>query len=104
MGTFPHSVPTPGIPIEAIIREGNTASEILSQQADLKADLLIMGTHGRSGFERFLLGSITEKVLRKANCPVLTVPRRHPDAVPATPVLFKQILCPWTFQTVPCRR
>jgi nucleotide-binding universal stress UspA family protein len=86
-----------GIPIEAIIREGNTASEILDQAADLKADLLIMGTHGRSGFERFLLGSITEKVLRKAKCPVLTVPRRHPDAVPATLVLFKQILCPVDF-------
>jgi nucleotide-binding universal stress UspA family protein len=56
-----------------------------------------MGTHGRSGFERLLLGSITEKVLRKATCPVLTVPRRHPDAVPATPVLFKQILCPVDF-------
>jgi nucleotide-binding universal stress UspA family protein len=87
----------PGITIEAVIREGSTAGEILSQAADLKADLLIMGTHGRSGFERFLLGSITEKVLRKANCPVLTVPRRHPDAVPATPVLFKQILCPVDF-------
>jgi len=63
----------------------------------MKAELLVMGTHGRSGFERFLLGSVTEKVLRKASCPVLTVPRRHPDAVPATPVLFKQILCPVDF-------
>jgi universal stress protein A len=36
-------------------------------------------------------------VLRKAGCPVLTVPRRHPDAVPATPVLFKRILCPVDF-------
>jgi nucleotide-binding universal stress UspA family protein len=88
---------TPEVPVEAIIREGSAAGEILNQAADLKADLLIMGTHGRSGFERLLLGSITEKVLRKATCPVLTVPRRHPDAVPASPVLFKQILCPVDF-------
>jgi nucleotide-binding universal stress UspA family protein len=63
----------------------------------MNADLLVMGTHGRSGFEQLLLGSVTEKVLRKASCPVLTVPRRHPDAVPETPVLFKEILCPVDF-------
>ena len=80
-----------------MIREGDAVGEILSQATDMKADLLVMGTHGRSGFERLLLGSVTEKMLRKASCPVLTVPRRHPDAVPATPVLFKQILCPVDF-------
>jgi nucleotide-binding universal stress UspA family protein len=83
--------------IETTIREGHTVSEILGQASDMKADLLVMGTHGRSGFERLLLGSITEKVLRKAACPVLTVPRHHADSVPATPVLFKQILCPVDF-------
>jgi nucleotide-binding universal stress UspA family protein len=87
----------PGVSMEAMIREGDATSEILDQGTDMKAELLVMGTHGRSGFERFLLGSVTEKVLRKASCPVLTVPRRHPDAVPATPVLFKQILCPVDF-------
>lgn len=87
----------PGIPIEMMIREGSPASEILSQAAETQSDLLVMGTHGRAGFERLLLGSVTEKVLRKATCPVLTVPRRHPDAVPATPVLFKRILCPVDF-------
>jgi nucleotide-binding universal stress UspA family protein len=52
-----------------------------------------MGTHGRSGFERLVLGSVTEKVLRKAACPVLTVPKAVPDVVPAPPVLFKRIIC-----------
>ena len=83
----------PGVSIDAEIREGDAVGEILSLATDMKADLLVLGTHGRSGFERLLLGSVTEKLLRKASCPVLTVPRRHPDAVPATPVLFKQILC-----------
>jgi nucleotide-binding universal stress UspA family protein len=87
----------PGILTQASIREGNAAREILNQAAAMKADLVVLGTHGRSGFERLLLGSVTEKVLRKAVCPVLTVPRRHPDAVPAAPVLFKRILCPVDF-------
>ena len=62
----------------------------------LPADLLVMGTHGRSGFHRLFLGSITEKVIRTAPCPVLTVP---PAAAPAsTPeVAFKRILCPIDF-------
>jgi nucleotide-binding universal stress UspA family protein len=87
----------PGITIEAVVRGGNPAAEILEQAASMKSDLLIIGTHGRSGFERLLLGSVAEKVLRKASCPVMTVPRRHPDSVPAGPVLYKRILCPVDF-------
>jgi nucleotide-binding universal stress UspA family protein len=63
----------------------------------MHADLLTIGTHGRSGFDRFVLGSVAEKVLRKASCPVLTVPRQAPDAVPVAPVVFKRILCPIDF-------
>ena len=83
----------PGTPIEAVVREGSTAAEILDQAAAMNVDLLVIGTHGRSGFERLLLGSVAEKVLRKAYCPVLTVPGRLPDAVPVGPVLYKRILC-----------
>jgi nucleotide-binding universal stress UspA family protein len=90
---FVEAESAPGVPIEAAVREGNTAAEILDQAANMSADLLVIGTHGRSGFERLLLGSVTEKVLRKACCPVLTVPRRLPDAVPPGPVLFKRMLC-----------
>ena len=50
-----------------------------------------MSTHGRTGFERFMLGSVTEKVLRKAPCPVLTVPRRCEGQ--AESPLFRRILC-----------
>lgn len=87
----------PGVPIDSLVREGNAAAEILEQAAAMQADLIVMGTHGRTGFERLLLGSVTEKVLRKARCPVLTVPRHTVDAVPAAPVVFKQILCPIDF-------
>ena len=63
----------------------------------MRADLLVMGTHGRSGVDRWLMGSVTERVLRKSRCPVLTVPSGLPDAVPATAVLFKRMVCPVDF-------
>src|SRR5688572_20020691 len=94
---FAETESAPGVVIEAVIREGNTAGEILEQATSMKADLLVIGTHGRSGFERLLLGSVAEKVLRKASCPVLTVPTQSPAAVPAGPVLYRRILCPVDF-------
>ena len=81
------------IPIEFEITEGTAAAEILARARAMPSDLIVMGTHGRSGFERLLLGSVAEKVLRKAACPVLLVPRRVADVVPAPPVLFKRIVC-----------
>jgi nucleotide-binding universal stress UspA family protein len=54
------------------------------------ADLIVLGTHGRSGFERLLLGSVTEKVVRTARCPVITVP---PPSVATSTLPFKRVLC-----------
>lgn len=90
---FVDAAAAPGVTIETVLREGPAAAEILRQATALNADLIIMGTHGASGFERLMLGSVTEKVLRKATCPVLTVPRAVPEAGLAGPVLFKQIVC-----------
>ena len=81
-----------GSPLQFECAEGSAATEILAKADGMRADLLVMGTHGRSGFERLVLGSVTEKVLRKATCPVLSVPRRVPGAV-SPQVLFKRILC-----------
>jgi nucleotide-binding universal stress UspA family protein len=94
---FAETDSAPGVKIEAVVREGNTAGEILELANDMNADLMVIGTHGRSGFERLFLGSVAEKVLRKAICPVMTVPRRLTDGVPAGPVLYKRILCPVDF-------
>lgn len=80
------------VKIHRAIADGGVIEEILKKAHALPADLVVMGTHGRSGFERLLLGSVTERVLRKAPCPVLTVPRQ------AGPVrAFKRILCPIDF-------
>jgi nucleotide-binding universal stress UspA family protein len=73
---------------------GGTASHIVERARTLPADLIVMGTHGLSGFERLMLGSITEKVLRKAPCPVLTVP---PAASTAAKIPYTRILCPIDF-------
>ncbi|HUE89866.1 MAG TPA: universal stress protein [Vicinamibacterales bacterium] len=75
---------------------GDAAPTIVDQAVALRADLIVLGTHGRSRFDRFLLGSVTEKVLRKAPCPILTVPPLAPATAPAR-VAFKRILCPMDF-------
>jgi nucleotide-binding universal stress UspA family protein len=86
-----------GAPIEVIVAVGNVASEIVRVAEELPADLIVIGTHGRSGFDRLMLGSVTERILRRAPCPVLTVPRRSgPDRAYAQR-LFTHILCATDF-------
>jgi nucleotide-binding universal stress UspA family protein len=52
---------------------GEPAAEILEAAKETRADLLVLGTHGRTGLEHALMGSIAERVVRRAHCPVLTV-------------------------------
>jgi nucleotide-binding universal stress UspA family protein len=83
--------------IDLRVEDGLDAGyEIPVQAQRLSADLIVMGTHGRSGFKRLFLGSVAERVLRRASCPVITVPPKVPDAVPARE-LFQRILCPIDF-------
>ena len=72
----------PQIPVEHRLVEGDPAEEILRLTEALRCDLIVMGTHGRTGLERFLTGSVAEEVLRKAGCPVLVV-KNPPRATPA---------------------
>lgn len=81
-----------GIPVTVLLREGPPVDEILDVIRQAGADLLVLGTHGRSGFERLLLGSVTERLLHKAPCPVLTVPATAGAA--AAKVSYKKIVCP----------
>jgi nucleotide-binding universal stress UspA family protein len=86
------------VPLDFRIQEaGYVHDEILTELAATQADLLVLGTHGRSGFQRLFLGSVTEKVIRKAPCPTLVVPPRAPDVGPDAPVQFRRILCPIDF-------
>jgi nucleotide-binding universal stress UspA family protein len=73
--------------------------EILAHADRTHADLIVMGTHGRSGFQRLFLGSVTEKVLRLAKPPVLTVGKPAEDR-PDTTASFGRIVCAIDFS--PC--
>ena len=59
------------------------AQEIVDYAADVRADLIVLGTHGRTGVSRFLMGSVAEHVVRTAPCPVLVVrPSAHEFVLP----------------------
>jgi nucleotide-binding universal stress UspA family protein len=73
----------PAVRVERAVREGPSTQAILEAAAEFRADLIVMGTHGRTGFRRLVLGSVTEEVLRKAPCPVLTVKVPAPETPPA---------------------
>jgi nucleotide-binding universal stress UspA family protein len=60
--------------VASVVKEGGIVAEILRFADTNQADLVVMGTHGRSGFRRFILGSVTESVLRHSTRPVLIVP------------------------------
>jgi nucleotide-binding universal stress UspA family protein len=63
-----------GIACQFRLLEGAPAAEIVRRAQDTRADLIVVGTHGRTGVVHALLGSIAERVVRHASCPVLTVP------------------------------
>ncbi|HEY1375200.1 MAG TPA: universal stress protein [Gemmataceae bacterium] len=71
---------TPGVPVEHVMLAGDAAAEIVRLATDEGFDLIVLGTHGRTGLGRLVMGSVAEKVLRWAPCPVLTVKRPVPTA------------------------
>jgi len=80
-----------GITCDVLAVDGNNpATRIVEAVAHVHADLVVMGTHGRHGFERLLLGSVAERVVRSCPCPVVTVP---PPAVTTSVLPFKRVVC-----------
>jgi nucleotide-binding universal stress UspA family protein len=69
-------------PVETRLGRGFAAEEILQVASDVGCDLIVMGSHGRTGLGRLLMGSVAESVLTGASCPVLVVKAR--GGVPAT--------------------
>ena len=66
--------------VREIVREGYPASVIAEEAVEENVDMIVMGSRGLSGLKHLLLGSIAERVVQKAHCPVLTV--NHPDDAP----------------------
>jgi nucleotide-binding universal stress UspA family protein len=78
-------IPGGGLLAERRLAEGDPAEVILHVAREIPADLVVVGTHGRTGLRRVLMGSVAEQVVRRAPCPVLTVTTPFP-ATPAAPV------------------
>jgi nucleotide-binding universal stress UspA family protein len=70
-------------PVESRLARGDAGDEILRAAAELGCGLIVMGTHGRSGLSRLLMGSVTEYVVPRAECPVLAVRTPRPAEVAA---------------------
>lgn len=81
------------VEIETRVREGRVVPAILEEAGAMKADVIVVGTHGRSGLQRLALGSVAEKIVRTARCPVLAVPPAADDAA----VLARVVVCPTDF-------
>ncbi|MBI5760629.1 MAG: universal stress protein [Planctomycetales bacterium] len=82
-----NQVPDPqwcqGKVVQRVLRRGTPFVEIVRYAKEANADLVVLGTHGRGGLAHVLLGSVAEKVVRKAPCPVLTVrPEGHQFVMP----------------------
>jgi nucleotide-binding universal stress UspA family protein len=90
--------PARGMAVRCRVGEGDVATEILAEAAS--ADLVVMGTHGRAGFEHLVLGSVTEKVLRKARCSLLTIPRAAPGTAKPVPRMFHHVVAAVDFSDV----
>jgi nucleotide-binding universal stress UspA family protein len=81
-----------GLRVRRLVMEGDPATRIVEEAASQKADLILMPTHGYGRFRRFILGSVTAKVLHDADCPVFT--GSHLDEEAHVPEgLFQNILC-----------
>jgi len=79
--------PNDSVQVKRRLEKGDPATEIVGVAEEIGADLIVMGTHGRTGLSRLLMGSVAEQVMRKACCPVLTVKAPFPAlADESTPV------------------
>ncbi|WP_437206109.1 universal stress protein [Planctomicrobium sp. SH664] len=81
--SFPPAEWSAGLNITRTVRVGTPFLEIIRYARESECDLLVIGTHGRSGLAHVLMGSTAEKIVRKAPCPVLTVrPEGHEFVMP----------------------
>jgi nucleotide-binding universal stress UspA family protein len=75
------SVPAPeGIEVEYLVSEGDPVEQIVTVAQEQSCDLIVMGTHGRTGLRHLMIGSVAEGVVRRGPCPVLTA--RLPGSAP----------------------
>ncbi|KAA0256170.1 universal stress protein [Acidobacteria bacterium ACD] len=86
-----------GVEVEVEVEEGEPVPTILRRAREIPAGVVVLGTHGHGGFETLFLGSVTEKVVRKATCPVLAVPRPVAEHDERGVPRVRTVLCPVDF-------
>ncbi len=89
-----------GLPCQALLGEGRPVEAIIGFARTYAADLIVVGTSSRSGLGKFFLGSVAEKIIREAPCPVLTV---GPRVVSEASGAFRSILCATDFSATSWR-
>jgi nucleotide-binding universal stress UspA family protein len=85
---------SPRVPYDARVLAQSTVDAIVEQACDTGADLIVMGTHGRTGLRRFFIGSVTEAVIRLATVPVIAL-----NSFSSENPLMQKVVCPVTFTT-----
>ena len=73
LSTWAGAARAQGVSVRTLIRTGTAHEEIVAVATEERADVIVLGTHGRTGLARVLIGSVAERVIRFAPCPVLTV-------------------------------
>ncbi len=66
-----------GIPVEEVVETGRPADVVLRVAREAEAKAIVMGTHGRTGLARAVIGSVADRIIRHARCPVILVPSRE---------------------------
>ncbi|MCU0684120.1 MAG: universal stress protein [Polyangiaceae bacterium] len=79
LGGIAASVRESGVACEAVVRRGQAAPQVLAYIEELNPTMVVMGTHGHTGWKHALLGSVAERVVQRAACPVLVVPSERAE-------------------------
>jgi len=85
-----NGVPYAAARVQAHVRLGQPVEALLQASVDFEADLLILGTHGRKGLQHLLIGSVAERLLRHARCPVLIARPKNYHGLPKSPYPFSE--------------
>ncbi len=85
--------------VETMLLERSAVEAVVETATKLRADMIVMGTHGRSGVNRLMLGSVTEKILHETDRPVLTV-REKSSGAEFSKVSIQQVLCPVNYTEI----
>lgn len=96
LGGFVHRALAQKVSVDVALEQGDVVDTVVDKASKIPADLVVLGTHGRSGLARLLMGSVTERILRHATPPVLSI-SPHADAPPSDGVPFRNVLCPIDF-------